>query len=138
MTMPEIVPRDFGRVPLRHRLLARIAVFAARLLATRPPTRIRRTLLRLRKGAAPATPEQARYARDAVMTVSLACAGREGCLPRSLATVLYCRLQGRWAAWCVGTRKVPPFGAHAWVEVAGEPVGEEYPAGYFQTFFTVR
>jgi hypothetical protein len=72
------------------------------------------------------------------MTVSLACAGREGCLPRSLATVLFCRLQGRWAAWCVGTRTVPPFGAHAWVEVAGEPVGEEHPADYFRTFFTVR
>jgi hypothetical protein len=113
-------------------------VTVAKLLATQPPARIRRILLRLRRGAVPATREQAGHARDAVMTVSLACAGREGCLPRSLATVLLCRFQGRWAAWCVGVRKLPPFGAHAWVEVDREFVGEEYPADYFHTFFAVR
>ena len=138
MSTQEIVPQDFGQVSLRYRMLARIAVTIAKLLATQPPVRIRRILLRLRRGAVPATQEQAGRARDAVMTVSMACAGREGCLPRSLATVLLCRFQGRWAAWCVGTRKMPPFGAHAWVEVDREPVGEGYPADYFRIFFTVR
>src|SRR6266545_484172 len=75
---------------------------------------------------------------DAVTAVSLTCAAREGCVARSLATILLCRLRGRWASWCVGARRVPPFGAHAWVEVGGIPVGEdEYPPDYFRKFFTV-
>jgi hypothetical protein len=32
---------------------------------------------------------------------------------------------------------MPPFGAHAWVEAEGRPVGEDYPPDYFRTFFTV-
>jgi hypothetical protein len=92
----------------------------------------------LRRGAEPATFDQVRAARDAVTAVSLTCAAREGCVPRSLATILLCRLRGRWASWCVGARRIPPFGAHAWVEVGGIPVGEdEYPPDYFRTFFTV-
>jgi hypothetical protein len=91
----------------------------------------------LHRGTRPATFDQAKAARDAVVAVSLICAGREGCLARSLATVLLCRLHGQWPTWCLGARRIPPFGAHAWVEVEGIPVGEEYPPDYFRTFFTV-
>jgi hypothetical protein len=136
--MPEAVFHRPGSVPLPRRVLVRVAVGAARLLATQSPRRIRRVLGFLRRGAEPATFDQVRAARDAVTAVSLTCAAREGCVPRSLATILLSRLHGRWASWCVGARRIPPFGAHAWVEVGGIPVGEdEYPPDYFRTFFTV-
>jgi Transglutaminase-like superfamily len=136
--MPEAVFHRPRLVPLPRRVLVRVAVGAARLLATQSPRRIRRVLGFLRRGAEPATFDQVRAARDAVTAVSLTCAAREGCVPRSLATILLCRLRGRWASWCVGARRIPPFGAHAWVEVGGIPVGEdEYPPDYFRTFFTV-
>jgi Transglutaminase-like superfamily len=136
--MPEAVFHRPRSVPFPHRVLVRVAVGAARLLATQSPRRIRRVLGFLRRGAEPATFDQVRAARDAVTAVSLTCAAREGCVPRSLATILLCRLRGRWASWSVGARRIPPFGAHAWVEVGGIPVGEdEYPPDYFRAFFTV-
>jgi hypothetical protein len=136
--MPEAVFYHPRSVPLPSRILARVAVAAARLLATQSPRRIRTVLDVLRRGAKPATFDQARAARDAVTAVSLTCAAREGCVPRSLATILLCRLRGRWASWCVGARRIPPFAAHAWVEVGGTPVGEDdYPPDYFRTFFAV-
>jgi Transglutaminase-like superfamily len=138
MSMPEAVLHRPRSVPLSRRVLAYVAVGAARLLATQPPRRIRAVLGWLCRGAKPATFEQAKAARDAVTAVSLTCAAREGCVPRSLATILLCRLQGRWASWCVGARRVPPFGADAWVEVGGIPVGEDqYPSDYFRKLFTV-
>jgi hypothetical protein len=136
--MPEAVFHRPSSVPLPRRVLVRVVVGAARLLATQSPRRIRRVLGFLRRGAEPATFEQVRAARDAVTAVSLTCAAREGCVARSLATILLCRLRGRWASWSVGARRMPPFGAHAWVEVGGIPVGEdEYPPDYFRTFSTV-
>lgn len=137
MSMPEAVLHQPRSVPLRRRLLAYGAVAAARLLASQPPGRIRVVLGWLRRGARPAGVAQAKAARDTVVAVSLACAAREGCLARSLATVLLCRLAGHWPTWCVGVRRVPPFGGHAWVEADGVPVGEDYPPDYFRTLFTV-
>jgi hypothetical protein len=138
MSTPEAVFHQPGSVPLPRRIVVHLAVGGARLLATRSPRRIRRVLGWLRRGARPATVEQAKAARDAVVAVSLACAGREGCLARSLATVLLCRLGGRWPTWCVGARRLPPFGAHAWVEADGVMVGEDdYPPDYFRTLFRV-
>lgn len=138
MTVPEAVrfynPRS---VPLRQRILVHLAVGAARLLAKQPPRRIRRLLGWLHRGTQPATFEQVETVRDTVVAVSLACAGNEGCLPRSLATILLCRLRGCHPTWCVGARRFPPFGAHAWVEADGVPVGEDYPPDYFRKFFTV-
>jgi hypothetical protein len=124
-------------VPFPRRIVAHGVVGIARLLATQPPRRIRTLLGWLRQGAREARFDEAKAARDTVVAVSLACAGPEGCLPRSLATVLLCRLHGQWPAWCVGARRVPPFGAHAWVEADGVPVDEEYPPDYFRKFFTV-
>jgi hypothetical protein len=124
-------------VPLPRRLLAYAVIAAARLLATRSPRRIRTVLGVLRRGARPATYEQAKAARDTVVAVSLTCAAREGCLPRSLATALLCRLGGSWPAWCVGARRLPPFAAHAWVEAEGVMVDEDYPADYFRPLLRV-
>jgi hypothetical protein len=107
------------------------------LLATQSPRRIRKVLGWLRRASEPATFEEAKAARETVVAVSLACAGQKGCLPRSLATTLFCRSHGRWPTWCVGARRIPPFGAHAWVEAEGVAVGEPYPPDYFRTFFSV-
>lgn len=137
MSTPEAVGHRPGSVPPGRRLRARVAVVLARVLATQPPARIRRVLGRLRRGARPATYAEASAARADVVAVSLVCAAREGCVPRSLATVLLCRARGSWPTWAVGARRVPPFGAHAWVEVDGALVDEDYPADYFRTFFTV-
>ena len=137
MSMPEAVFYQPRSVPFPRRLVARMVVGTARLLATQSPRRIRAMLGLLRRGATPATVEQAKAARDTVVAVSLACAAREGCVPRSLATVLLCRLGGTWPTWCVGARRVPPFAAHAWVEADGVMVGEDYPPDYFRTLLAV-
>jgi Transglutaminase-like superfamily len=137
MSMPEAVFYQPRAVPLPRRIVTYLAVGTARLLATRSPRRIRTVLGRLGRGARPATFEQAKAARDAVVAVSLHCAAREGCLARSLATVLLCRLGGQWPTWCVGARRLPPFAAHAWVEADGIMVGEDYPPDYFRSLFSV-
>lgn len=137
MSMPEAVFHQPRSVPLPRRVVAHAVVGVARMLATQPPRRIRAVLGQLRRGSTPATFDQAKVARDTVVAVSLVCAAREGCLARSLATVLLCRLGGQWPTWCVGARRMPPFGAHAWVEAEGGMVGEDYPPDYFRTFFTV-
>lgn len=137
MTTPETVGTRARSVPLPRRMVAYAVVGVARLLATRSPARIRSVLRLVRRGARPATPAEARAARDTVVAVSLTCAAREGCLPRSLATALLCRLGGSWPAWCVGARRLPPFAAHAWVEADGAMIGEDYPPDYFRTLVRV-
>ncbi|GCD40720.1 lasso peptide biosynthesis B2 protein [Streptomyces paromomycinus] len=138
MSAPEAVPYRPRSIPLPRRFTARVAVSCAHVLATLPPGRIRAVLGLLRRGARPATLAEAGRARQTVLAVSLAAGGSRGCLPRSLATVLLCRLHGQWPVWCVGVRTRPPFAAHAWVEAEGELVGENVPASYFQRFFAVE
>ncbi|MEO3756281.1 lasso peptide biosynthesis B2 protein [Streptomyces sp. B6B3] len=134
--MSQPIPLARGpRLPLRRRLAALLAVTAARLLAGRPPRRITVILRALRRGSTAATAEQAAAARGDVTAVSTLCAG-EGCLQRSLATVLLCRLHGTWPAWCTGVR-TDPFTAHAWVEVDGHPVGEPTGPGYYTPVIVV-
>jgi hypothetical protein len=137
MSMPEAVFYQPRSVPLLRRIVTYLVVAVARLLAIQSPRRIRTALGWVRRGAKPATVEQAKAVRDDVVAVSLHCAAREGCVARSLATVLLCRLRGWWPTWCVGARRVPPFAAHAWVEAEGVMVGEDYPPDYFRTLFTV-
>lgn len=137
MTTPMTLPRHGDGIPLLRRLLARAAVALARLLALLPPARIRAVLGNVRRGARPADLGQASAARGAVTTVSLVCRGAQGCVPRSIATALLCRAWGVWPTWCVGARKVGPFAAHAWVEVDGVLVGEEFSDDYFQRLMTV-
>ncbi|MGY5128261.1 lasso peptide biosynthesis B2 protein [Streptomyces nigrescens] len=99
-----MVPADRGALSRRRRLPALLAVAVALPLAALPPRRIRRLLHLVRRGAARATADRALAARQAVVAVSARCAG-EGCLQRSLATMLLCRMSGVWPTWCVG---VPP------------------------------
>jgi hypothetical protein len=126
-------PRD--SLPLHRRPMPLLAVGVARLLARAKPARLRRVLEFARRGARPATADQALAARRAVVAVSLRCAG-QGCLQRSIAAALLCRSRGVWPTWCTGVRTAP-FEAHAWIEVAGEPVGEPSPAGYYRSLLSV-
>ncbi|WP_237107538.1 lasso peptide biosynthesis B2 protein [Nonomuraea sp. MG754425] len=120
---------------LPERIAGRLAVAVARLLARRPPRRIVAVLRLLRRGARPATYEQALRARQTVTAISTRCAGSY-CLPRSLATVLLCRMRGTWPTWHTGVR-TPPFAAHAWVVAEGRPVGEEADVATYRPLLTV-
>ncbi|MFI0356936.1 lasso peptide biosynthesis B2 protein [Actinomadura sp. 9N407] len=115
-------PSGTGRLSRRRRLAARLCVAVAALLMRLPPVRLRAVLAAASRGARPASADQALAARDAVVRTSVRCAG-QGCLQRSLATVLLCRLGGTWPDWCTGVL-TEPFRAHAWVEAEGRPVGE--------------
>lgn len=123
-------------LPWHRQLGPRVAVGLARLLILLPPAWLARALQLISRGARPATFEQADYARRASMAVSARCAGL-GCLQRSVASGLMCRAHGRWPDWCTGFR-VLPFGAHAWIEVDGCPVGEFEGLDAFHTVLAVR
>jgi len=134
MSMPLTVEhRD--HLPVRRRVLPLLAVGIARILARTSPRRLRAVLELARRGAAPATPEQALAARRAVVAVSMRCAG-QGCLQRSIAAALLCRTRGAWPTWATGVRTAP-FAAHAWIEVDDQPVGEQYPAGHYRRILSV-
>ncbi|CCK25644.1 hypothetical protein BN159_1265 [Streptomyces davaonensis JCM 4913] len=137
MTTPSAIERAHD-VPFGHRLAARAVFLPAVALSLLPPRHLRRFLELLRRGAAPADEERAKRARDAMCAVSLRCAGPKGCLPRSLGAALVCRLGGTWPTWCTGVRVVPPFTAHAWIEVAGHPVDEGVSDAYFARLIAVE
>jgi hypothetical protein len=134
MTQPQIVQRRRW-LPVRQRPAALIAVGAARVLAHLPPRRIRTVLTVARRGATPATHQQAKDAHDAILAVSVLCGGRY-CLQRSLATTLLCRVRGVWPTWCTGVRTAP-FAAHAWVEADGRRIGEPRGPGCFRPLMVV-
>ncbi|GCD92711.1 lasso peptide biosynthesis B2 protein [Embleya hyalina] len=129
-----IDPRSLTRT---DRVLTRLAVFVAGRLEHRSPDRIRGVLLVLRRGARPATYEEAARARSMVVRTSWTCSGPDGCLPRSLATAILCRMHGSWPTWCAGPRVMPPFGAHAWVRAEGRDVDEQVPEGYLRVLIRV-
>ncbi|ADP78328.1 hypothetical protein FraEuI1c_0242 [Pseudofrankia inefficax] len=137
MTMPMSMRRRTPAPPLTRRLLASVAVVAARALATQPPARIHAVLTAVSRGARPASLARTETARADVVAVSLVCRGARGCVPRSIATALLCRMSGSWPTWHAGVRSVAPFAAHAWVEAGGQLVGEEEPPGYFRPLMTV-
>ncbi|MFD5477660.1 lasso peptide biosynthesis B2 protein [Streptomyces hawaiiensis] len=114
---------------MRQQIPARAAAASARLLALTPSRRIGTFCNVLRRGARPAELQVASDARTAVISVSTRRAG-EGCLRRSLAIVILCRVRGQWSHWCTGVR-TQPLRAHAWVEAGGVPVGEPYPDDCF-------
>lgn len=124
------------RLPWHRQVATRAAVAVARPLSLLPPRRIRRILSTASRGARPATRAQALAARQAVVSVSVRCAG-QGCLQRSIATALLCRLRGTWPDWCTGVRS-RPFRAHAWVEAEGSAVGEADDMPLFHTVLSVR
>ena len=135
MSHSQILDTSPTRPPLRRRLTAHTAVTTARLLAHLSPRHLRAVLRTVRRGATPATYDQALRARQDVTAVSTLCAGRY-CLQRSLATALLCRISGSWPTWCTGVR-TPPFAAHAWVEAQGRRVGEPADTATYQTMLTV-
>ncbi|MEU4969437.1 lasso peptide biosynthesis B2 protein [Streptomyces smyrnaeus] len=135
MSLPGVGERAVRLAPHRQ-VEARLAVGAARLLVKLKPGRLRRVLAVLSRGARPAGRARALRARQAAVSVSVRCAGL-GCLQRSVAAALLCRLHGEWPDWCSGFR-TRPFGAHAWIEVDGEPVGEGGAIGAFRTVLAVR
>lgn len=111
-----------------ERLSGHVAVAVARLLlaATRGrPARLISILRIAQHGIQPTTTAHAQRARAIVETVSLRCASHHGCLPRSLAILLLCRWRGQRVTWRVGVHSPPPS-SHAWVEAAGQPVGEPF------------
>ncbi|MGH4019177.1 MAG: lasso peptide biosynthesis B2 protein [Pseudonocardiaceae bacterium] len=87
------------------------------------PHRIRRVLRALHHHTRPASPAAARQAHMIVTSVSLRCSSNHGCLQRSLAIVLLCRMAGQRVTWRVGFRSPPPQ-SHAWVEANDRPVEE--------------
>lgn len=109
---------------LRESFEARTAVLLAGVLIRFPPRKIAAALHRLNKSRPTASIAQGLRAREAVCTVSLSCRGPQGCLRRSVATVILCRLSGRSATWCTGFA-IEPFRAHAWVEIDAQQVGEQ-------------
>ncbi|MFC5724123.1 lasso peptide biosynthesis B2 protein [Streptomyces gamaensis] len=115
------------RLSTREQAAGHLAVGAAHLitavLATRP-ARLKTALALFAHRATPATTAQAARARTVVCTVSPRCGSGYGCLPRSIATALLCRLAGTWPEWKSGVR-FPPLTSHAWVEADGAPVGED-------------
>jgi Transglutaminase-like superfamily len=137
VTTEQVLAHDPGRLSLRRRLVVRAVVAAARLLAAQKPDRIRYVLCHLRRGARPASRAEAMAARRDTVLVSAFCSGPLGCLPRSIATVLLCRLHGALPTWHAGVRRYPPFGAHAWVSVDGAAVAEPYPEGFHIPLLTV-
>ncbi|MFR9806442.1 lasso peptide biosynthesis B2 protein [Pseudonocardia sp. RS010] len=123
------------QLPARQRGVPLLAVAVARLLAKSKPATLRSVLKLFRRGAPPATPGEALAAREAIVAVSLRCAG-QNCLQRSIAAALLCRIRGSWPTWCTGVRS-HPFAAHAWIESEGSPIGEPHPAGYYRAILTV-
>ncbi|SDL83756.1 Transglutaminase-like superfamily protein [Geodermatophilus siccatus] len=119
----------------RHRWAPRAAVVLGRLLSRLPPRRLSATLTVLRRGARPATYEQASRARAAVVRSSPTCSAN-GCLPRSIATALLCRVEGAWPTWRVGV-VTGPFAAHAWVEAEDRIVDEPPGVESFRVLMTV-
>jgi Transglutaminase-like superfamily len=134
LSVPISLPTQ-PQLPWWRRPLALLAVTAAWVLARQPPHRVRTVLSALCAGARPATYPQTQQAKNAVLATSTHCAGG-GCLQRSLATALLCRLHGTWPTWCTGVR-TQPFSAHAWVEADGQPVDEPHPANYYHPIITV-
>ncbi|WP_032404574.1 MULTISPECIES: lasso peptide biosynthesis B2 protein [Nocardiaceae] len=128
------IPSTLGPLPT---LGIKASVGIAKGLSRMPPNVLRSFLERIATGARPATYEEARLARDAVLTASPYSRGGSACLPRSLATVLVCRARGTWPQWCVGVLSSPPFTAHAWIEVDGVIVDEPMAKSDFSTFFSV-
>ncbi|MFF0491116.1 lasso peptide biosynthesis B2 protein [Nocardia sp. NPDC004068] len=137
MTYQIVLERPEGNTSFLHRIAARFAVAVAMVVKQLPPQRILVLFEYLRRGARPATYDEATVARNATIAVSLQCASREGCLIRSIAIALTCRAFGSWPTWCIGVKTHAPFGAHAWIEVENELVGEKVPYDYLSRLISV-
>lgn len=134
MTTPvTLSARD--RLAWRRRPRVYLVLLIAHLVGRRSPRQIRRILTACAGHARPACYSEAAAARQEVVAVSIRCAG-DGCVPRSIATALLCRLRGTWPTWHSGVR-LAPFLAHAWVEAEGRPVDEPPTACQVRSLITV-
>ncbi|MFI7450082.1 lasso peptide biosynthesis B2 protein [Nonomuraea sp. NPDC049714] len=122
--------------PLGYRVQARVAIAVARMLIMLSPDRLAAVLSRFCRGAVHASARDAGEARDLVCALSRRCAG-QGCLQRSVAVVILCRLRGSVPDWCAGFA-LHPFTAHAWVEVDGLPIGEPGKVSTYQVVHAAR
>jgi Transglutaminase-like superfamily len=123
------------RLPWYRRLLPLVAVGTAHLIGRLPPRRIRRVMTWCAHCTRAATYAEAAAARQAVVAVSVRCAGH-GCVPRSIATALLCRAHGTWPTWRTGVR-TQPFIAHAWVEAEDRPVNEPHTTAQMHPLITI-
>ncbi|WP_442941665.1 lasso peptide biosynthesis B2 protein [Nocardia sp. NBC_00416] len=134
MTTPVPLPSP-RKLSLTEWSAGLFAVGAGRSIAHLPPLRITQLFRILRLGARPATIGEAAAARETVISISMVCAG-EGCLPRSIAAALLCRVRGTWPRWCTGVC-VEPFRAHAWIEAEGRMVGESATTDKYEVVLSV-
>lgn len=134
MSTPVVLARG-NRIPLRNRLLPLTVVGIAHLIGRLSPRRIRKVLAWCAGKARPATYAEALRARRTVVAVSMRCAGN-GCVPRSIATALLCRVHGSWPTWHTGARTVP-FAAHAWVTAEGRAVDEPHTTSHIRPLISV-
>lgn len=132
----QIGPEGELGASISERLRSCCAIIVASPIVKMRPAHIQSILRWLAKGSRPATMEQAVRARNSACLVSARCAGL-GCLLRSVATYIDCRMQGTTPDWCTGFR-VEPFAAHAWVEVDGYAAGEPGALSSFTTVLAVR
>ena len=135
--MSEILPEVPATLTLSTRAQIALITPIARLIHRRPPQRMKHVLQKLSTGARPATYDEAKRARDEILTASARCRGGSACLIRSLSVALLCRLRGTWPTWCVGVLAAPPFAAHAWIEADEEIVDEPLSQRDFRAFFKV-
>ncbi|MEV5611768.1 lasso peptide biosynthesis B2 protein [Streptomyces sp. NPDC052225] len=133
MSTEMTMPGQGARRGVRVRAAVGVALLAARLR----PDRLRRLLAFLSRGARPASYATALTAYESVVTTSRRCAGWYGCLPRSVAVALLCRMSGTWPDWHAGVRAAPPFAPHAWVEAEHRLVGERATADEYRPLITV-
>ncbi|UCR88815.1 lasso peptide biosynthesis B2 protein [Mycetocola spongiae] len=108
---------------------ARTAITAARLVSYLPPNRMHQLVHSISRGTRRATFSEAGTAREQICRFSRRCAG-QGCVQRSVAVVILCRLYGSAPNWRIGFG-IEPFTAHAWIEVDGRPVGEPEVVAYY-------
>lgn len=118
------------------RLVIALVVLVSRAMSHLSPYRLCAILRLARRGAQPASYEQAKAAREAVVMTSAHCQG-DGCLPRSIAAALSCRLDGCWPTWCVGVLTTP-LAAHAWIEAEGRIVEEPQGTDHFRVLLMVE
>jgi hypothetical protein len=113
----------FVATRLRHRVAGIVGLTVA-VLVLRLPFRWTTALAgMLAHGGRPATYEQATHYVEAARRAARWYPGQAACLETSLNAVIAARLCGKRLDWCIGARQLP-YAAHAWVEAAGEPIGE--------------
>lgn len=112
-----------------------ISITVAGFLSKLSPSQLERVLKMLKRGSRASSHTRAARARAIVTSISLRCAG-EGCVQRSIASAIICRMQGEWPTWHSGVR-TNPFRAHAWISVDGRPVDEPGSTSSFTPLISV-